>query len=118
MKKKIKTELLKQLKGMMRDEHYGPMHKGLKKVTVMSDSEKGLERGLGKAEEILKKRMDMLGMEEKDSEESEEESDEECFEEMDEEAKEMMDEDSEEMSEESEPSDFIKKALKKKLRKG
>lgn len=56
--------------------------KPTKKVVVEADSQEGLEKGLSKAEEIMKKRSELLGLggeekEEEKEEESEEESEEE-----------------------------------------
>ena len=59
MKKEARKKMLQELKKMMGDD----MHEGMKekmkdmqKVTVASDSKEGLEEGLSKAQEILKKR--------------------------------------------------------------
>jgi len=62
MSKKAKKEMIKMLKQSMRDSSYGDMKDGLKKVTVASDSAEGLEEGLSKAQEILKKRFEAMGM--------------------------------------------------------
>lgn len=56
-----KKEVLRKLIKEMRDEMGGPVHQKLKKVSVVSDSEEGLEKGLNKAEEILKKFHAMKG---------------------------------------------------------
>ena len=58
-KMEAKKKMLKELSKMMRDDYYDEPMKGMKKVTVASDTEEGLEKGLSKAEEILKKRKDM-----------------------------------------------------------
>lgn len=47
-----KMSVLKHLKSMADDELGSKLH-GLKKVSVMSDSESGLEHGLDKAKEVL-----------------------------------------------------------------
>lgn len=62
---KAKSDMLKLLSKEMSDDQYSPLKdklagKKMSKVTVMSDSPKGLEKGLSKAEEILKKRDSML----------------------------------------------------------
>jgi hypothetical protein len=62
MKKEARTKMLKELKKAMRDDIHEPLRegmKGLKKVTVASDSEEGLEEGLSKAQKILKKKEEM-----------------------------------------------------------
>lgn len=77
MEKKIKAkaDMLKLLSKEMSDDQYSPLKeklgKKMSKVTVMSDSPKGLEKGLSKAEEILKKRDELMGKG-SESEESEE----------------------------------------------
>ncbi len=58
-KAKAKSEMLKELSNEMSDDMYSPMKdmigkKGLKKVSVMSDSPEGLEKGLSMAEKIMK----------------------------------------------------------------
>lgn len=77
---KAKKEMLNHLSGMMKDH----MSEGLKKVTVASDSEEGLKKGLEKAEEIIEKK-EMPSMEE-----SEEMSDDDSEEEMSEDEIEQM----------------------------
>lgn len=72
-KKEAKMKMLKELKKMMQNDMYEGMGEGMKKVTVMSDSEKGLEEGLSKAEEILRKRMKMKHEDMEDEEEDEDE---------------------------------------------
>lgn len=71
LKTKAKKTMLEQLKKMMSDEMHSPIsesikNKDMKKVTVMSDSEDGLEEGLEKAKEIMEKKdmMEDKGMEE------------------------------------------------------
>jgi len=63
MKNRAKSEMLKELSKTMSDDQNSPlkdiMGKKLQKVTVMSDSKKGLEKGLSKAEQILKKKEEM-----------------------------------------------------------
>jgi len=77
-KKEAKMEMLKQLKKMMHEDMYDGMDEEMdkmgkmKKVTVMSDSKEGLEEGLSKAEQILKKKMmdkEDMDMEDMDMEE-------------------------------------------------
>jgi len=92
-KKECKMGLLKELKRAMLDdmrEGFGEELKGKKKVTVVADDAEGLKEGLSKAEEILQKRMEMMGSDEDDMLEMEEESEE------SEEKSEEMDDDSEE----------------------
>jgi len=60
--KQAKIDMLKLLKkDMMSDDDLGlgeKLKKGkMQKVTVMSDSEEGLEKGMSKAQEILKKKL-------------------------------------------------------------
>ena len=64
-KLKAKSDMLKLLSKEMSDDQHSPLKeklagKQMSKVTVMSDSPKGLAKGLSKAEEILKKRDSML----------------------------------------------------------
>lgn len=78
-KKELKKELLKMLMGDM-DEMMGEEKSELfdgmmpeKKVTVAADSKEGLEKGLDKAQEILKAKMsEMEDMSEEESEDEEE----------------------------------------------
>lgn len=70
-KMEAKLKLLKDLKKEMLGEMFGDKMEGLKKVTVASDSEEGLEEGLDKAQEIMKKRMDMMGYESEENEDDE-----------------------------------------------
>lgn len=57
MKKKARLEKLKEMKKSMKDEMMNKMDKSdMQKVTVMSDSKEGLEKGLSKAQEIMKKK--------------------------------------------------------------
>ena len=58
-KKMAKEEMLKLLSQMMSGEMYGDMGEGLKskkmeKVTVMAPDKKGLEKGLSKAQMLMK----------------------------------------------------------------
>ena len=58
-KAKAKAEMLKELSKEMSDDMYSPMKgmlgkKGMKKVSVMSDSPEGLEKGLSMAEKLMK----------------------------------------------------------------
>ena len=60
-----KKEMLKDLKQLMASEDDVGLKDrldGMKKVTVAADSKEGLEKGLTKAQEILKKRSEMLGL--------------------------------------------------------
>jgi hypothetical protein len=62
MRKEARKRMLKELKKTMHDDMYEGMDekmKGMKKVTVSSDSEKGLKEGLSKAQEIMQKRKEM-----------------------------------------------------------
>lgn len=64
MKKQARMESLKKMKEKLKKKGMEDMDmSGMSKVTVMSDSEEGLAKGLSKAEEILEKR---LGMEEEE----------------------------------------------------
>lgn len=74
MDKKLaaKSKMLKELKKSMMEEMgapFGEKMKEMKKVTVASDSEEGLEEGLSKAQQILKKKKD-FDLDEDESEES------------------------------------------------
>lgn len=77
-KAKAKSEMLKELSREMSDDMYSPMKdmlgkKGMKKVSVMSDSPEGLEKGLSMAEKLMKLKSEQNGEEEsmeKDKEES------------------------------------------------
>ena len=97
MKKKAKEAMLKELSKTMSDDQNSPLKdvlgKKMQKVTVMSDSTKGLEKGLSKAEQILKKKESMMPEMEDDSEEESED-------EMPESPEMEESEDSEEMSKE------------------
>jgi len=101
MKKSAKMGSLKDLSDEMR-KMMGEGYEGIKKVTVASDSEEGLEEGLDKAKEILKKK---LGSEDMMEEESMSESDDEELEvseedrdEMEDEAEDLMDDALDKMS--------------------
>lgn len=64
MRKEARKKMLKKMKGMLKDDMYGPMKdkmKGMQKVTVASDSQEGLKEGLNKAQEIMSKRKEMMG---------------------------------------------------------
>jgi hypothetical protein len=57
-KAKAKSEMLKELSKEMSNDMYSPMKdmigkKGMKKVSVMSDSPEGLKKGLSMAEKIM-----------------------------------------------------------------
>lgn len=72
-KAQAKASMLKELSKEMSDEMYSPMKdmiakKGLKKVTVASDSAKGLEKGLSMAEKLMKLKAEQGGDSEKGSE--------------------------------------------------
>lgn len=88
-----KKTMLEELKQMMKNDSKEPFIDGIKKklhkVTVMSDSPEGLEKGLSKAEKILKAREEMMEGKESEKEESGEEMDEDELdeEELDEEEK-------------------------------
>lgn len=61
--KLAKMKILKKMKDSLKKESSSGFDKSLKpsmKVSVMADSPKGLEEGLDKAEEILKKRKSMF----------------------------------------------------------
>jgi len=60
MKDEAKKRMLQHLKKMMSDGMHSGMEEGMKKVTIMSDSEDGLERGIDKAKEIMEKRESMM----------------------------------------------------------
>jgi len=58
-KAKAKAEMLKELSKEMSDDMYSPMKdmlgkKGMKKVSVMSNSPEGLQKGLTMAEKLMK----------------------------------------------------------------
>lgn len=57
-KKNAKMSVLQDLKKMMDDSIAGDL-KGLKKVTVASDSKEGLKEGLEKAEDVLEGQEEM-----------------------------------------------------------
>lgn len=108
-KAKAKAEMLKELSDVMSDDMYSPMKemmpkKGLKKVSVMSDSPEGLEKGLSMAEKLMKLKKEQNGEDESEEMESEEES-----------PKQDMAEDISEMSEEDKLALF--ELLKKELGK-
>lgn len=68
-KSKAKAEMLKELSKEMSDDMYSPMKdmlgkKGMKKVSVMSDSPEGLEKGLSMAEKLMKLKSKENGEEE------------------------------------------------------
>lgn len=78
MDKKLmaKKEMLKKLSKDIANEMKGPMRDGLKskqEVKVVADSKEGLEEGLSKAMQILKKRKEMMGLSE-ESDDSDEKS--------------------------------------------
>ena len=74
-KAKAKSEMLKELSKEMSDDMYSPMKgmlgkKGMKKVSVMSDSPEGLQKGLTMAEKLMKLKSEQSGEEESEDEES------------------------------------------------
>jgi hypothetical protein len=77
-KAKAKSAMLKELSKEMSDDMYSPMKdmigkKGLKKVSVMSDSPEGLKKGLSMAEKLMKLKKDQSPSEDEETE-SEEQS--------------------------------------------
>lgn len=91
MSKKAKKEMIKMLKKTMRDSSYGDMGEGLSKVTVAAKNPEDLEEGLSKAQEILRKRFEAMGMDPEEAEEDEEEMEEEFEEESEEDEEGMED---------------------------
>jgi hypothetical protein len=75
-KAKAKAEMLKELSKEMSDDMYSPMKdmlgkKGMKKVSVMSDSPEGIQKGLSMAEKLMQLKSKQNGEEESmDEEES------------------------------------------------
>lgn len=74
---RAKSEMLKELSREMSDDMYSPMKnmlgkKGMKKVSVMSDSPEGIQKGLSMAEKLmqLKDKQNGNGSEEDMEEES------------------------------------------------
>lgn len=128
-KSKAKADMLKELSKEMSNDMYSPMKdmigkKGMKKVTVASDSPEGLKKGLSMAEKLMQLKSSQEGKEE--GEDSEEESCPKCkgkgcpfcqaSEESEEESPEMeAEEDASEMSPEEMEAMF--EMLKKKLGK-
>jgi hypothetical protein len=58
-KAQARSAMLSELKKEMSNDEYSPLkdllsNKGMKKVSVMSDSPKGLEKGLSMAEKLMK----------------------------------------------------------------
>lgn len=92
-KKKAKLSQLKDLSKEMRKMMGDSFGDSMQKVTVASDSKEGLEKGLSKAQEIMKKK----GLMEDESEEMKENIDQEEEEELSEDMEEMAD-DVDEMS--------------------
>lgn len=71
MKLKAKKDMLKKLKGMMKEDMlsgFSDSGKKPMKISVMSDSQEGLEKGLSMAEKIMKKKKMEEEGEEEDSE--------------------------------------------------
>ena len=60
MKLKAKKDMLKKLKSMMKEDLLSGFEdadkKPERKITIMADSEEGLEKGLSMAEKIMKKK--------------------------------------------------------------
>ena len=86
-KAKAKAEMLKELSKEMSDDMYSPMKdmlgkKGMKKVSVMSDSPEGLEKGLSMAEKLMQLKSKQNGEEETESDMEEESPEMEAEEEM------------------------------------
>jgi hypothetical protein len=78
-KAKAKAEMLKELSREMSDDMYSPMKdmldkKGMKKVSVMSDSPEGLQKGLTMAEKLMQLKSKQNGEEDMMEESEEEES--------------------------------------------
>lgn len=78
-KAKAKAEMLKELSKEMSDDMYSPMKgmlgkKGMKKVSVMSDSPEGLEKGLSMAEKLMQLKSKQSGESEEMESEEEDES--------------------------------------------
>lgn len=90
-KKKAKLSQLKDLSDEMKKMMGDGYADSMKKVTVAADSEEGLEKGLSKAQEIMKKKGLM-----EDEEMSEEEKEE--YEDIDDSEEEELEEDMEEMA--------------------
>lgn len=70
-----KSEMLKELSKEMSDDSYSPLKnmlgkKGMKKVSVMSDSPEGLEKGLSMAEKLMKLKKSQSNGESESEEES------------------------------------------------
>jgi len=77
MKKKTQARaaMLDELKKEMSNDSYSPMKemmgkKGLKKVSVMSDSPEGLQKGLSMAEKLMKLKKEQNGESEMEDESS------------------------------------------------
>jgi hypothetical protein len=73
-KSKAKAEMLKELSKEMSNDMYSPMKdmigkKGMKKVSVMSDSPEGLKKGLSMAEKIMQAKSSQEGSDEEGEEE-------------------------------------------------
>jgi hypothetical protein len=97
-KAKAKAEMLKELSKEMSDDMYSPIKdmlgkKGMKKVSVMSDSPEGLTKGLSMAEKLMQlkaKQSDKMPEETESYEESPEMEDDEEGSEMSPEEMESM----------------------------
>lgn len=78
-KAKAKAAMLEELKNEMSNESYSPMKemmgkKGMKKVSVMSDSPEGLKKGLSMAEKLMQLKSKQKEEEMPESEDEMEES--------------------------------------------
>jgi len=78
-KAKAKAAMLEELKNEMSNESYSPMKemmgkKGMKKVSVMSDSPEGLNKGLSMAEKLMQLKSKQKEEEMPESEDEMEES--------------------------------------------
>ena len=96
--------MLKELSKEMSDDMYSPMKdmldkKGMKKVSVMSDSPEGLEKGLSMAEKLMKLKAKENGEDENDMEDVMEEDENMDIESPEEEISEMSPEEMEAMYE-------------------
>lgn len=72
-KAKAKSEMLEELSKEMSNDMYSPMKdmigkKGMKKVSVMSDSPEGLRKGLSMAEKLMKLKKEQNGESEMEDE--------------------------------------------------
>jgi flagellar biosynthesis/type III secretory pathway chaperone len=72
--KKARKDMLESLRNMMKQEDGADVGEALgkHKVTVAADSKEGLMKGLSKAEQIMKKHKDMMGLDDEPKAEKEE----------------------------------------------